>query len=152
MDVIYQTSRIHENCNVFSGDFDGDRKTDLLVRNPNAGWYILYSTGKSFIEKAFGFNQSVNISDHKILVSDFNGDGKSDVLHGYNYFVGGIATTSKLSVYYSKGNVATSEFVYEQIDYNKLLGFTPAVVADLNGDGRSDVINRNYYADPFDIL
>jgi len=151
MDNLYQTTSINNNCKIFPGDFNGDRKTDLLVRNSSGGWFLLYSNGKVFNYQSFGFNQSVNISDDKILVSDFNGDGRSDILHGYNYFQNGVASTSKLSVYYSKGNPAAG-FYYEQTDYNNLLGFTPLIVADLNGDGRNDFINRNYYADPFDIL
>lgn len=150
-DVVYQTSSLTSSNKIYPGDFNGDRKTDLLVRGSITNWYILYSTGKSFGVQNFTFNETVNITDDKIIVADFNGDGKSDVLHGYNYFVGGTASTSKLSLYYLKDN-ATFQFFFEQYNYSNLLGFTPLSVADLNGDGRNDLINRNYYQDPFDII
>jgi RHS repeat-associated protein len=150
-DVIYQTNSVNNNTRIFPGDFNADRKTDLLVRSSISNWYILYSTGKTFITQSFTFNRTVDINNQKIVVADFNGDGKADIMHGWDYFVGGSASTAKLDVYYSKGNPA-SGFSHEQSDYGTVLGFTPLVVADLNGDGRNDFINRNYYGSPFDIL
>lgn len=148
-DVIYETYFINSNCRIFPGDFDGDNKTDILVRNSNSSWYIMYSTGKAFGSQPFSFNQNVDIDNHKIIVSDLNGDGMSDVLHGYNNG----DDASKLSVYYSKGNPgAANGFYYEQMDYDRPLGATQLIVADLNGDGRKDFINMNDHADPFDIL
>lgn len=150
MDIIYKTFGINSNCKIYPGDFNGDRKTDFLMKAPN-GWSIMYSDGKAMFSKDFSFNEYIDLTNDKLIIADFNGDGKSDILHGYDYFVGGVASTSKLSTYYSKGDPSTG-FLYEQTDYNKVLGFTPLVVADLNGDGRNDFISTNYYADPFDIL
>ena len=155
---IYSTTSITSANRVFVGDFNGDKKTDLLVRNYSTSWTIYFSNGKQLaLGQPFTFNQTVNMtgsySDDKIIVADFNGDGKSDILHGYNYFVGGIATTSKLNVYFFKGNYSTYPQYYSQLyDYNNILGFVPLTVADLNGDGRNDFINRNSYLDPFDML
>lgn len=148
--VIYNTSEVKDGYKVFAGDFNGDRKTDLLVRNNTGSWKILYGTGKAFVSVPFTFNQSVNItgnySDDLIVVADFNGDGKTDILHGFPVWVNGVSTSSKLSVYFSRGS--GSSFYYEQYDYSRVLPSSPNGVADgitigdFNGDGKSDIISK----------
>jgi len=55
--VLYTTTAIKSGYPVFPGDFNGDRKTDLLVRtpptspfesSPYGSWNVLYSTGTVF--------------------------------------------------------------------------------------------------------
>lgn len=137
-------------------DFNGDGKTDILARtsktNNTNPWYKAINTGNGFIETPFTFQHTPNItgqySDDKLVFADFNSDGKQDMYHGWNYFVGGTASTSKLDMYYSKGN----DFYFIQHSYSALLGFVPNVPMDLNGDGRPEIINQNYYLNPFTIL
>jgi RHS repeat-associated protein len=150
--VIATTTEVVMNCRVYPGDFNGDRKSDLLVRNTNGSWKILYSTGTAFIAASFSFNQNPNItgvySDDKMIVSDFNGDGKSDIVHGY-----GVSGGSRFSLYYSKGGVTgSSAFLYEQYVYNNVLSFGEFTVGDFNGDGRSDLLNRFHVQSPADFI
>lgn len=144
---------ISGNSKIFPGDFNGDKKSDLLFKDMNSGlWYIATSNGKSYTGTQFTFNQNVKLtgdySDDKIVVADFDGDGKTDILHGYTY--GGSA--SKLSLYYSKGFWGTPTFSYEQYDYNDLLPFIDLVVGDFNGDGRSDVMSRTSITSEADFI
>ncbi|NII25714.1 hypothetical protein HB364_11510 [Pseudoflavitalea sp. X16] len=155
--VIATTAEVIKNCRVYPGDFNGDRKSDLLVRNTNGSWKILYSTGASFVAASFSFNQSPNItgnySDDKMIVSDFNGDGKSDIVHGFPYWVGGVSTSSRFSLYYSRGGIGgSSSFLYEQYVYNNVLSFGEFTVGDFNGDGRSDLLNRFNVSSPADFI
>ncbi|HEX6432290.1 MAG TPA: FG-GAP-like repeat-containing protein, partial [Niastella sp.] len=140
--LLHYTPNIVKSNLVYPGDFNGDGKTDLLVRS--GSWKIIYSTGKGFVSNNFTFNQTVNIiqsyADDKLIVSDFNGDGKSDILHGFR----ASSTASKFSLYYSSGNINNS-FQYEQYDYANVLAFENGhgfVVGDFNGDGKSDLLNR----------
>lgn len=127
---------------MFFGDFNGDRKTDMLTRsgldNNNAPWSIARSTGKVWNESTYNWlnpvGPDINGSYYgdKVLVSDFNGDGKSDIIHHFNY-----QSNSEIHSYYSLGN----EFVFKFNSY--LTVHSPInVVGDFNGDGRSDFVNR----------
>ena len=146
---------INKDSKLFVGDFNGDRKTDLLVRNGNGTWKVMYSTGTSFVSASFVFNQTPNLtgaySDDKLIISDFNGDGKSDILHGFPVWVNGVSNSSKFSVYYGKGESGAS-FYHEQYSYNNVLAFGEFTVGDFNGDGRSDLLNRPNVSSAADII
>ena len=143
--VLQTNQNIVQNAIVYPGDFNGDRKTDILFHNVYNNWGILYSDGKTFQAQGFTFNQTVagnaNEVTDKIMVGDFNGDGKSDIIHGYN----NTSSTSMLSVYYSKGILNnTLQYYFQQYSYNKVIpqSQVPAVMGDFNGDGISDFIYR----------
>ncbi|MFN8290805.1 MAG: FG-GAP-like repeat-containing protein [Chitinophagaceae bacterium] len=143
--VLQTNQNVVQNAIVYPGDFNGDRKTDLLFHNIYNNWGILYSDGKAFQVQGFTFNQTVagngNDVTDKIMVADFNGDGKSDIIHGYN----NSSSTSMLSVYYSKGvSGNTLQYYFQQYSYNKVIPVSQAaaVIGDFNGDGISDFIYR----------
>ena len=127
---------------IFIGDFNGDRKSDLLTRsglNDNsAAWNVALSTGKAWIEKPFTwFNSLPDISENssidKVLISDFNGDGKSDVIHHFNFM-----SASKINTYYSTGNT----FYKVTYDYSSIQ-VPIKVIGDFNADGRSDFATKS---------
>ncbi len=76
------------------GDYNGDGRTDILERhnhgqhNNHTGpeIYIYYSQGFGFHKTYIGTNHTAQngnrYKDSKNIISDFNGDGKSDVLMG----------------------------------------------------------------------
>ncbi len=130
-------SEITVDSKVFFGDFNGDKKTDILVRNNNATWKTLYSIGLNFVSVPFYFNNPVNLENGKIIVSDFNGDGLSDIVHAFNEG----SSTGKISAYFSKGSVGANAFYNEQYYYNYIFTGADLIVGDFNGDGRSDIMN-----------
>jgi hypothetical protein len=68
------------------GDFDGDKKEDILIYSAKAGeWLVALSTGNSFLPNAGASGKNAwrekwGIGQWKPLVGDFNGDHKSDIL------------------------------------------------------------------------
>ena len=101
------------------GDFNGDGKTDFLARsdknNNNSTWYVHYSNGVKYSTNPFSFNHIPNVltqphmngssfstdpsSFDKVFISDFNGDGKSDIMHAHNT----ILSDENIDIYYSTG-------------------------------------------------
>lgn len=66
---------------VFTGDFNGDSKTDLLTWNSNSNWEIAYSKGlnNGFTTTAITIPGNPNESEFSYDIIDLNGDNKSDI-------------------------------------------------------------------------
>jgi hypothetical protein len=112
------------------GDFNGDGRSDVAVRNADTGvWRVLSSTGSSFTSSRVG-TWAANVSWDAVRGGDFNGDGRTDIAgqrtSDGTWFVslstGTSFTTSAWAV------LSVSQF---------------ATVGDFNGDGRADIAVRN---------
>ena len=75
-----------QDCNLYTGDFDGDGKSDVLyiAKDPNMPSGIARSDGtgpniawQSWDSNYLGINWSGNA--YNVVVADFNGDGKADI-------------------------------------------------------------------------
>jgi hypothetical protein len=76
------------NADIFTGDFDGDGKTDLLLRravnaySPGNGTLLLRSTGSGFqtpVDITNAYGMSYDKWTNVIRVGDFNGDSIDDI-------------------------------------------------------------------------
>ena len=139
------------------GDFNGDKKTDFVWRNARTGensiWYL---NGKDF---AGGDSQVILGRDYDYLltvgdrnwtiegVGDFNGDQKSDLIWR------NLATGQNIIWFMNGKNFlgggSTAQDWVDGRDYRYLRPISDRAwkieaVADMNGDGRSDLIWRNY--------
>jgi RHS repeat-associated protein len=120
-------------------DLNGDGKSDFISSTGVAGGFsVRVSTGSNSTGFVGGFwpiqfaagepSSAVGEAWHR---GDFNGDGKTDIIHVWNG-----ASGANARVYLSTG----SGFVGQSL-LTSLLGASPmSVVFDANGDGRSDVL------------
>jgi RHS repeat-associated protein len=153
--VLYSFNSVVSGYRIFPGDFNGDGKTDLLVRtsqsNSTAPWNILYSTGKEYKSYPFFFqNRPILDGDnatsaHHIIIADFNNDGKSDIWHSLDL----TTSTSRHALYISNGvplnnNNSTSAFSIYDYTANSSINkdkTVQSVVGDFNSDGEPDILS-----------
>ncbi len=136
---------------VFTGDFNGDGKTDFLKRDGTTSgspWSKVVSTGKTFITEPFTFedrNPDFQGSEpDKVRILDFNGDGKMDILHGWNI----LSSASVINIYYSTGKGFYKKAYY----HSEKLKDMPFAVFDTDGDGRPELLNRTSIFEDYTIL
>jgi RHS repeat-associated protein len=139
------------------GDFNGDGITDIIAYGFHSGisglvWKIFISRGNGYydeyvldsdaLDRSRGDN-GTTIPLYDIIVTDINGDGKSDIVQMINY--GYPIYVSKFNILLSKG------WVNWQYLYNKkeiavpvagtaCLPWADVSYGDYNGDGKIDLI------------
>lgn len=139
---------------VYPGDFNGDGNTDLFVNADLSSiekWRIYYSDGtgysSSYVPFAFDPVPAWPMDRFRIVVADFNGDGRSDVCH---------STTSSdwgpyCDLYYSVGHTGGAAI----FNTDHVLLTTPMGTlypCDQNGDARADVISFTGWNAPLRTL
>ena len=139
--IHYSTNYLTKDHLSYFGDFNGDGKTDILAKLTTSGaWKVVISNGIGFYESPFTFNTVPDtdpFTGDQLGVADINGDGKSDIYHGWQ-----TAAPSNFDVYYGKGYSSTGANFYRvNSTYAVNLGAPPPMIGDFNGDHRADVVN-----------
>lgn len=120
-----------ENAVLLAGDFNGDKRDDLLVFNPGKGNFLLARNEGGKLtpqgEEVLAVDGSKSLQP---MVGDFNGDGLADLaIHDRENYRIGLA--------YSTG-VGFKQVAWQYIDQLKGKG-QKIVSGDFNGDLKSDV-------------
>ena len=131
---------------VVAGDFDGDGKTDIAAvygyPNEAAGIFVWKNTGTgissgtAWIRTAAGAVNADCMTD-RVLVGDFNADGKDDILTIYKYPAGNSRIICCIS--------QPPTFTHFELKYN--IGFqfsiseltNKLVIGDYDDDGKADI-------------
>ncbi len=130
------------NCTVQFGDFNGDGIRDIYVQGSSScagGWNsdrILVGDGKGTFTSWYSSSQSRE--GCKVVLGDFNGDGKTDVI--YQNDSGTCGGWDKDWGMLSTGTGFNSNYFYQSTASRKGCRI---VVGDYNGDGRADIIYKN---------
>lgn len=139
---------------VVPGDFNGDGKMDLATLSPNGGggwarWIAVeLSTGTGFVSSIWTANVPQDMrnggstADYRVLAGDYNGDGKTDLAVLSRNAGGGWA--SWVSVQLSTGGSFTSTRWTAATPVHMRNGGVNSeyrvLAADMNGDGRTDLV------------
>ncbi|MDR3607812.1 MAG: RHS repeat-associated core domain-containing protein [Oligoflexia bacterium] len=130
------------------GDFDGDGLTDFVeFQYGNTSTIFCYSNGDTTFDCETKSIPQATASDGQTsaFVGDFNGDGLTD----FGVLANGYGLWSCSSVGRGKNPLcgSTSMPLQSQFGSGELYG--PIAIADLNGDGRSDIVtptsNSSYW-------
>lgn len=154
-------SEITHKSKKYVTDFNGDGKSDILVVNEdktyklytinqlaNAPWHQIETIGQGTIDKYSKTKQ--------LLLGDYNGDGKTDIMLPDSEGGSGHA---QWHIYYSNPNPAGGSFFvkesHEIVEYwpntgghfDSQIHFSNYYALDTNGDGKSDLVRvwRKYY-------
>lgn len=135
---------------VVGADFDNDGYADMITSNFTLDNISIYKNAKRYRANATSFEASVelNVGDNpqRIYTGDFDRDGKLDVL-----VLHGAGTTSTLLVLLQNtstvGNIS-----FSRIDLTNPSVTTTATVADLDGDGKPEIITTSESGNRFSIF
>jgi hypothetical protein len=125
-------------------DFNGDGRSDLLLRNDNGSFFdLLGQTNGGFANNGDNSFANVAISWHIVGTGDFDGDGKADLLlRNDNGSITDWLSNSKGGFSPNDGNASVAV----------ALAWHVAATGDFNGDGKADILWRNDNGAMFDFL
>ena len=129
---------------VMAADFSGDGKPDLITTNFSSHTISLLrnTTAAGAATPAFAAQQILarTTAPYAVALADINGDGRADLVVT-NYGSYGVSVLLNETA----PGAATAQFAAEQYFFLAVSGLRPIVAADLNGDGKVDLIAASVY-------
>lgn len=134
--------------NIVISDLDGDGLNDIVVSsNTEKAFAVLKNTGSGAFASAVKYNVGDTYTVKNIVCSDFNGDGKADVVVVVNTAIGDSA--GKLLIYANNGD---GTFNTTPQSFNVTTWPQQVAVADFNGDGKEDLVVVDFSNSAISVL
>jgi len=127
-------------------DFDGDGKADIAAPNYSNNTVAIFrnTSTPGVISLSTEIDYATGSSPNFVTVNDFDGDGKPDIVVANSY-------SATVSVYLNTSTPGNISFG-AKIDFN--VGGHPNVItiADIDGDGKADIISANQTSNSISVL
>ena len=153
---LFQPTQVYRSggstaISIVVADMNGDAKPDLVVANvcvgPNncdGGVGVLLGNGDGTFQTAKTFDSGV-VFAHSVAVADLNHDGKLDVAVSHEFSCSPTPCSGLISVLLGKGDgTLAAPHIYPSGGYEA----ANVVIADVNGDGKPDLLVANACAGP----
>ena len=115
-----------------AADFNGDGKTDLLIRSADGGWWMYLLDGSSIASQG-RVGATANLDWAPVAFADFNGDGKADILIRNN----------NLGIWWLYSMDGSTIINSSRVQATRDLAFVPLSFKDTDGDGKADILLRH---------
>jgi hypothetical protein len=122
------TLLVNQPYELFSADFNGDGKLDVVVLTYYGSIIVLLGNGDGSFTQGF----TTSASPYGIKVGDFNGDGKPDIAY--------ISSSTSIDVLLNHGDGTFTKSPLNTVATAPI----GLVAADFNGDGKLDLIVSNW--------
>jgi RHS repeat-associated protein len=156
LEKLYEKTNIPQPIDMYSGDFNGDGKTDFLIHSfannnkdefsypENPNWRISYSDGVKLVPNSlrfefWGAGNYPDIKKDQVFIYDYDGDGLSDVMFFKD--TKDATGTIEIRLFTNNGNTFQLNSKITGINYSEGLLSDFFIHGDFNGDGQIDIVD-----------
>jgi len=141
-------SMVAGNDDIAIGDVNNDGRNDVVKMNgqgdANPDLMVYLQAGNGTLNAPVNYTLGCNCLSHGIDIGDVTSDGKNDVIISY----GDYQPSSKIAVFPQGSNTGLNS----PVSYNAYNSPQPVEIADIDGDGKSDIVTAHAPENHISIL
>ncbi|MBB5440874.1 RHS repeat-associated protein [Pedobacter sp. AK017] len=131
---------------LYTADFNGDGKTDILHVTPNNVMYVYTMNNNNVLELLWQTSDSRITNNQPALIGDYNGDGKTDIMFStgnnslFATFMSNGSSFEKFENFQPFSNTAAT---WDGTPGIEKLDSYYLISNDIDGDGKTDIISTH---------
>jgi hypothetical protein len=143
-----------EAVSVAVADVNGDGRLDIVVANESNNMLgVLLGNGDGTFQPAVAYGSGSQSFTYFLVIADVNGDGKPDLVVADECTDHPTCNSGAVGVLVGNGDgTFQAAVIYPSGGVGSLSGARSVAVADVNGDGRPDVLVANYFSGTVGVL